>query len=58
MENYYVMSTMPGTVGVADNSQLGSMTSQVAYNPIGEIRLIMEKQTKKEECYKKPNHVL
>lgn len=29
------------------------MTSQVAYNPIGEIRLIMEKQTKKEECYKK-----
>lgn len=57
MENYYMIGTMPGIMG-GDNSQVGCMTSLFAHNPIDEIKLIMVKQTKKAECYKKPNRML
>ena len=58
MENYYMIGTMPGIMEVTDNSQVGSMTSLFVHNPIDEIKLIMVKQTKKAECYKKPNCML
>lgn len=58
MENYYMIDTMPGIMGVTDNSQVGSMTPQFVHNPIDQIKLIMVKQTKKAECCKKPNRVL
>lgn len=53
-----MIGTMPGIMEVTDNSQVGSMTSLFVHNPIDEIKLIMVKQTKKAECYKKPNCML
>ena len=39
-----MIDTIAGIMGVIDNSQVGSMTSQFVHNPIDEIKLITVKQ--------------